>query len=35
MAVPEDAILSKLEWACESRSEPQFLDALGILLIDK
>ena len=35
MAAPEDAILSKLEWARESRSERQFLDALGILLIEK
>jgi hypothetical protein len=35
MAAPEDAILSKLEWARESRSELQFMDALGILLIEK
>jgi len=35
MAAPEDAILNKLEWARESQSERQFLDALGIVLIEK
>lgn len=30
---PEDAILSKLEWAREGGSERQFLDALGIASI--
>lgn len=35
MATPEDAILSKLEWSRESQSERQFLDALGIVLMEK
>lgn len=30
---PEDAILSKLEWAQAAQSERQFRDALGILLV--
>lgn len=30
---PEDAILSKLEWAKESRSEIQSRDALGVALV--
>ncbi|MBN1836035.1 MAG: hypothetical protein JW820_09310 [Spirochaetales bacterium] len=32
---PEDAILSKLEWAREGGSERQFLDALGIAVIQR
>ena len=27
---PEDAVLSKLEWAAEGESERQFRDALGV-----
>jgi len=32
---PEDAILSKLEWAKESGSEQQFRDALGVAIIQR
>ena len=30
---PEDAILSKLEWSKESKSELQFRDALGVAIV--
>ena len=30
---PEDTILSKLEWAKDSRSEQQFRDALGVAVV--
>jgi hypothetical protein len=30
---PEDTILSKLEWSKDSRSELQFSDALGVVLV--
>lgn len=33
VASPEDTILSKLEWAKESRSEQQFHDALGVAVV--
>jgi hypothetical protein len=32
MVSPEDALLSKLEWAQEGASERQYHDALGIAL---
>ena len=31
---PEDSILSKLEWSRESGSERQYLDALGVALLN-
>jgi hypothetical protein len=33
VATAEDVILAKLEWARESRSERQYQDALGIVLV--
>jgi hypothetical protein len=35
MASAEDSILSKLEWAKESGSDRQFLDALGVFLVSQ
>ena len=32
---PEDAILSKLEWSKESKSEYQFQDALGVAIVQQ
>ena len=32
---PEDTILSKLEWAKDSRSEQQFRDALGVAVVQR
>lgn len=33
LVAPEDAILSKLEWAKKSQSERQFTDALGVAIV--
>ena len=33
LAAPEDAILSKLEWAKKGQAERQFTDALGVAIV--
>ena len=33
LVAPEDAILSKLEWAKTGQSERQFADALGVAIV--